>query len=55
MSVHSLYAGFDPTASSLHIGNLIPILALIHSATLGGNPIALVFKASFQDAYPLFL
>ena len=36
------YAGFDPTASSLHVGNLIPIMALVHLQQSGHRPIALV-------------
>ncbi len=36
------YIGFDPTASSLHIGSLIPIMALAHMQRCGHKPIALV-------------
>jgi tyrosyl-tRNA synthetase len=36
------YIGFDPTASSLHIGSLVPILALAHMQRHGHRPIALV-------------
>lgn len=36
------YIGFDPTASSLHIGSLIPIMALAHMQREGHRPIALV-------------
>lgn len=36
------YIGFDPTASSLHIGHLLPIMALIHLQKAGHCPIALV-------------
>ncbi|GAC1649274.1 MAG: tyrosine--tRNA ligase [Gemmatimonadaceae bacterium] len=36
------YAGFDPTASSLHVGNLLPIMALVHLQRAGHRPIALV-------------
>jgi len=36
------YIGFDPTASSLHIGSLIPIMALAHVQRFGHIPIALV-------------
>ncbi|WP_035258080.1 tyrosine--tRNA ligase [Desulfatirhabdium butyrativorans] len=39
--VHA-YIGFDPTASSLHIGHLLPIMALIHLQKAGHCPIALV-------------
>lgn len=36
------YIGFDPTASSLHVGHLIPIMALAQMQRLGHRPIALV-------------
>jgi len=36
------YIGFDPTASSLHIGSLVPIMALAHMQRNGHRPIALV-------------
>ena len=36
------YIGFDPTASSLHVGNLLPIMALARLQRLGHTPIALV-------------
>jgi tyrosyl-tRNA synthetase len=36
------YVGFDPTASSLHIGHLVPIMALAHMQRAGHRPIALV-------------
>ncbi len=36
------YIGFDPTASSLHIGSLIPIMSLAHMQRFGHRPIALV-------------
>lgn len=36
------YVGFDPTASSLHIGHLVPIMALAHMQREGHRPIALV-------------
>ena len=36
------YIGFDPTADSLHIGSLVPILALVHMQRAGHRPIALV-------------
>ncbi len=38
----SCYIGFDPTASSLHIGSLVPIMALAHMQRCGHRPIALV-------------
>jgi tyrosyl-tRNA synthetase len=36
------YIGFDPTAKSLHIGSLLPIMALAHMQREGHRPIALV-------------
>ncbi|WDN89901.1 tyrosyl-tRNA synthetase [Desulfosarcina sp. BuS5] len=36
------YIGFDPTAASLHVGSLIPIMALAHMQRNGCRPIALV-------------
>ena len=38
----TLYAGFDPTADSLHVGSLIPILGLRRFQMAGHRPIALV-------------
>ena len=40
--VASGYVGFDPTAPSLHVGNLVPIMALVHLQRSGHRPIALV-------------
>lgn len=40
------YIGFDPTADSLHIGSLIPILILMHYHKAGHKPIALVGGAT---------
>lgn len=36
------YIGFDPTAKSLHVGSLLPIMALVHMQKEGHRPIALV-------------
>ena len=38
----SAYVGFDPTASSLHIGNLVPVMGLAHLQRAGHRPVALV-------------
>ena len=38
----TLYQGFDPTASSLHTGNLVGIMALAHLQEAGHRPIAIV-------------
>jgi len=42
----SAYVGFDPTADSLHIGSLIPIIVLVHLQKYGHKPIALVGGAT---------
>ena len=36
------YVGFDPTADSLHVGNLVPVMGLAWLQRLGGRPIVLV-------------
>jgi len=40
------YIGFDPTADSLHIGSLVPILLLVHLQKAGHRPVALVGGAT---------
>jgi tyrosyl-tRNA synthetase len=40
------YIGFDPTADSLHIGSLVPILLLVHLQRAGHRPVALVGGAT---------
>ncbi len=40
------YVGFDPTADSLHIGNLVPVMLLVHWQRAGHKPIALVGGAT---------
>ncbi len=40
--IHTGYAGFDPTASSLHVGHLVPVMGLVHFQRAGHRPIALV-------------
>jgi tyrosyl-tRNA synthetase len=42
----TLYCGFDPTSDSLHIGNLVPLLALMRAQRAGHTPIALVGGAT---------
>ncbi len=42
----SAYIGFDPTADSLHIGSLVPILLLVHLQKAGHKPFALVGGAT---------
>jgi tyrosyl-tRNA synthetase len=38
----SAYCGFDPTASSMHVGNLVPVMGLMHLQRAGHKPFALV-------------
>lgn len=40
------YVGFDPTADSLHIGNLVPIMLLVHWQKAGHTPVVLVGGAT---------
>ena len=40
------YIGFDPTADSLHIGSLVPVILLVHLKNFGHKPIALVGGAT---------
>ena len=42
----SAYVGFDPTADSLHIGNLVPVMLLVHWQRAGHRPLALVGGAT---------
>ncbi len=40
------YVGFDPTADSLHVGSLVPIMLLVHLQRAGHKPVALVGGAT---------
>ena len=40
------YAGFDPTADSLHIGNLVPVMLLLHFQRYGHHPVVLMGGAT---------
>lgn len=42
----TLYAGIDPTADSMHIGNLVPVMGLMHFQRAGHTPIALIGGAT---------
>src|SRR6187549_1976875 len=42
----TVYAGFDPTSDSLHVGNLVPLLALRRFQLHGHSPIALAGGAT---------
>lgn len=48
------YIGFDPTADSLHIGSLVPILLLVHLQKAGHKPFALVGGATGMVGDPSF-
>lgn len=38
----SFYIGYDPTASSFHVGNLLPIMAMVHMQRAGHRPIVIL-------------
>lgn len=48
----TIYAGFDPTADSLHIGNLLVLMGLLHCQRAGHHPIALIGGATGQIGDP---
>jgi tyrosyl-tRNA synthetase len=50
----SLYSGFDPTADSLHIGHLVPLLTLRRFQLAGHRPIALIGGATGLIGDPSF-
>ena len=50
----TLYCGFDPTADSLHIGSLVPLLTLRRFQLAGHTPIALVGGATGLIGDPSF-
>ncbi|BFM09030.1 tyrosine--tRNA ligase [Halioxenophilus aromaticivorans] len=52
--VRTLYCGFDPTADSLHIGSLVPLLALRRFQLAGHKPVALVGGATGLIGDPSF-
>ena len=52
--VRTLYCGFDPTADSLHIGHLVPLLALRRCQLAGHRPIALAGGATGMIGDPSF-
>lgn len=45
-TMRSAYIGFDPTADSLHIGSLVPIMILAHFQRCGHKPVALIGGAT---------
>ncbi len=46
------YIGFDPTADSLHIGSLVPIMGLVHLQRWGHRPVAIVGGATAMVGDP---
>lgn len=51
----TVYCGFDPTADSLHIGSLLPIMGLVHLQRAGHRPIALVGGGTGLIGDPSFM
>jgi len=45
----TIYVGFDPTADSLHIGSLIPVMGLAHAQRNGHRPLVLVGRWHWAD------
>ena len=52
--MRTLYCGFDPTADSLHIGSLVPLLMLRRFQLAGHKPLALVGGATGLIGDPSF-
>ena len=48
----TLYAGFDATADSLHVGNLMPIMAMANLQRAGHRAIALIGGGTTRSATP---
>ncbi|MGH0163899.1 UNVERIFIED_CONTAM: hypothetical protein FKN15_046287 [Acipenser sinensis] len=48
----TVYCGFDPTAESLHVGNLLAIIGLLHFRSAGHNAIALIGGATARIGDP---
>ncbi|KAM9641084.1 tyrosine--tRNA ligase, mitochondrial [Morphnus guianensis] len=46
------YCGFDPTADSLHVGHLLPVMALLHFQRAGHNVVAVVGGATARLGDP---
>jgi tyrosyl-tRNA synthetase len=47
------YIGYDPSASSLHVGNLLTIMALAHMQRAGHRPIAIAGGGTGMMAIPV--
>lgn len=48
----TFYVGFDPTSDSLHVGNLVPLMAMVHLARAGHRPIAIIGGATVRVGDP---
>jgi tyrosyl-tRNA synthetase len=48
----TVYAGFDPTADSLHLGHLVPVMALAHFQRAGHRPLMIVGGATAMVGDP---
>ena len=48
----TIYAGFDPTAPSLHVGNLLVVMGLLHAQKAGHQAIALIGGATARIGDP---
>ncbi|XP_056138027.1 tyrosine--tRNA ligase, mitochondrial [Lampris incognitus] len=48
----TVYCGFDPTADSLHVGNLLALIGLLHFRSAGHNVVALLGEATAQIGDP---
>lgn len=53
-ATRTVYSGFDPTAESLHVGNMVPLLALRRFQLAGHKPIALAGGATGMIGDPSF-
>ncbi|ESO10563.1 hypothetical protein HELRODRAFT_190092 [Helobdella robusta] len=51
-SRQTIYCGFDPTADSLHVGNLLPLIVLLHCQRAGHQSIAVIGGATVQIGDP---
>lgn len=51
----TIYAGVDPSASSLHVGNLLPLLGLLHFQAHGHQSICLVRYLKLMRTYYLLV
>lgn len=52
MQKQSVYAGFDPTADSLHFGNLLPLISLLHLVREGHQAICVIGDATASIGDP---